>query len=434
MNEVKRQLDKKMGDTTARSKQIMNMIEHNKKQAQKKKTPKLYYVTFATFAALLIVLLYINPFETKAPTTSLLTPIEQSEQQLNLKHFFKQDGDVAHFLGYGNEYAGFIETTNWLNDEYVQISLDNTAIETRKIYRITKDAIYLVFEDKPGISVGEEVTIEKLENMKPISTLLTKNIEKEDTLITYPIELNTPLQQFENVIQITDENEYGKTDFYYAENFGLIGQISHYGEGRSIYSLLASINSEPSLNNLELPAINLDTNEKETLIFEKFIMLNPLLIYDPQFVDSAVTYTTIHAEENRELGLIEINVPNHFSKIIVVRTNDSVNPIGSSAADLVEWRYSPNKERIAFYYIDPYASYELGFIRVVNVKEMVFESLYTGHEYAQFTYPIVSFDWLNDTTIEYRIPDIDGPYPEQLTEWTNSEQKPTKTLLAEIKP
>lgn len=433
MNEVKRQLDKKMGDTTARSKQIMNMIEHNKKQAQKKKTPKLYYVTFATFAALLIVLLYINPFETKAPTTSTPVLSEQAEQQLNLKNFFKQDGDVAHFLSYRNEYAKFIETTHWLSDEFVQITVDNTAIETRKIYKITKDAIYLVFEDLPGVSV-EEVTVEKLKKMHPISTLLTKSIENEETSITYPSELNTPLKKFEKVIQITSENEDGKTDFYYAENFGLIGQISHYDRGLSNYSLIASINAEPSLNNLELPVTNLDTNEKETLIFEKFIMLNPLLIYDPQFVDSAVTYTTIHAEENRELGLIEINVPNHFSKIIVVRTNDSVNPIGSSASDLVEWRYSPNKERIAFYYIDPYSSYELGFIMVVNVKEMVFESLYTGHEYAQFTYPIVSFDWLNDTTIEYRIPDIDGPYPEQLTEWTNSEQKPTKTLLAEIKP
>lgn len=433
MNEIKRQLNRRMGDTKVRSEKIMRAVEHNQKQPQKKKTPKRYYVTFATFAALLVLLLYINPFETIAPNTSKPVTSEQFEQQLNLKNLFKQDGDVAHFLGYGNEYADFTETTHWLSDEFVQITVDTTAIETRKIYKITKDAIYLVFEDLPGVRVGEEVTVEKLKKMQPISTLLTKNLENEKTSITYPSELNTPLQKFEKVIQITNENEYGKTDFYYAENFGLIGKIAHYDGSRSIYSLIASINTEPSLNNLELPVTNLDTNEKETLLFEKLIMLNPLIIYDPQFEEDGITYKTIHAEENRELGLIDIKIPNLFSKFFVVRTNDSVNPIGSSSGNLVEWRYSPNKERIAFYYTTEYSNYEIGSIFIVNVKEMVFEGLYQNYERAKFTYPIVSYRWVNDTTIEYSIPDVNYPSSEQFVEWMNSEEKPIKTLLAEVK-
>lgn len=295
MNEIKRQLNEKMGNTKVRSEKIIQLVEQ-KKRKQQKKSPTLYYVTFATFAALLAVLLYINPFEIKAPITStpLPTPVKQPEQTaLNLKNFFKQDGDIAYFVGMNNEYATFTETTNWLSENYVKISVDNGGIETRKIYRITDDAIYLVFEDKPEMHGNVEITLEHLDTLTPISILLVADIENTKTIdenaVTYQIELNTPLQKFENVIQITKETEYTTTAFYYAENFGLIGQISTFQDGAQIISLLTSINTEPSFD-LSLPVINQDTNQKETLTFEQRIMIDPLLIYHPKFTETTATY------------------------------------------------------------------------------------------------------------------------------------------------
>ena len=95
MNEIKRQLDKKMGDTKKRAERVMVMVEHKKHQTNNKTVSKRYYVTFTAFVALLAaVIFYMNPFETKAPITSkpLPTPVEPSEKSnLNLKNFNFKD-------------------------------------------------------------------------------------------------------------------------------------------------------------------------------------------------------------------------------------------------------------------------------------------------------------------------------------------------------
>lgn len=301
MNEIKRQLDKKMGDTSARSAKVRAMVEHNKQRTNKKSTMP-YYVTFVAFLALLTVVLYMNPFETKAPTTSTPAPTEQQEPSKNhLIKFFKENGDVAYFQGMYNEYATFTETTTWLNEDYVQITVDNGGMEVRKFYKITQDAIYLVYEDKPEIDGVIELTVEQLQKMEPISTMLVANYKEtteinDQLLITYPAQLKTPLQQFENVIQITEENDYGKVDYYYAENFGLVGQISTT-DGYQVFSLLTSINSKPTFGNFKLPVVNQATNEKETLVFSEGSISNPILTSHPDYTESTVTYTPLHSVE-----------------------------------------------------------------------------------------------------------------------------------------
>lgn len=77
MNEVKRQLNKKMGDTSQRVDKIMNQV-NQKKHKNKKATNKLYYITLASFVAVLVaIMLVMNPFapnETNTASPKLPTP------------------------------------------------------------------------------------------------------------------------------------------------------------------------------------------------------------------------------------------------------------------------------------------------------------------------------------------------------------------------
>lgn len=443
MNEIKRQLDKKMGDTKARSGKLMQKIENNKLQStDKKSSSKRYYATFTAFVALLITLLYINPFETKAPTTSTPTITEQQEQdqsKLNLKHYFKQNGDVAYFVGMNNEYAGFKETTTWLSDEYVQLSIENGAIEKRKFYRITEDAIYLIFEDMPELQGDTEISIDLLDSLTPISTLLTADLKKMETIdeneVTYPTELNIPLQKFENVIQVTNETKDSTNEFYFAENFGLIGQITTFKEGAPIISFLTSINTEPSLE-LSLPVVNQDTLEKEVVTFEELIMIDPLLIYHPEFTESTATYTKIYESSAHELGFIEINLPEQFTSHLVVRTGNSVRTIAGSPTRVADWRFSPDQKRVAIYRSNGHNwrninDYYPDSLSIVRLDEMVTEIPLNDKELNLYSQPIITYKWLDNFTLEYTTPDI-GDSPELYVEWMKADNKPTKTILAEF--
>lgn len=443
MNEIKRQLDKKMGDTKARSEKLMQTIENNKLQStDKKSSSKRYYATFTAFVALLITLLYINPFETKAPTTSTPTITEQQEQdqsKLNLKHFFKQNGDVAYFVGMNNEYAGFKETTTWLSDEYVQLSIENGAIEKRKFYRITEDAIYLIFEDMPELQGDTEISIDLLDSLTPISTLLTADLKKMETIdeneVTYPTELNIPLQKFENVIQVTNETKDSTNEFYFAENFGLIGQITTFKEGAPIISFLTSINKEPSLE-LSLPVVNQDTLEKEVVTFDELIMIDPLLIYHPEFTESTATYTKIYESSAHELGFIEINLPEQFTSHLVLRTGNSVRTIAGSPTKVADWRFSPDQKRVAIYRSNGHNwrninDYQPDSLSIVRLDEMSMESPLNDKELNLYSQPIITYKWLDNFTLEYTTPDI-GDSPELYVEWMKADNKPTKTILAEF--
>ena len=127
MNEVKRQLNKKMGDTKERSQKIIMNVEQQKhQQTSKKKSSFVYYVTFVSFAVLLGLFFMLNPFQVNIPVTAPTPNVGTSEEPLtedgilNLKSFFKQDGDVAYFIGDNLTFADFTETTTWLNDDYVK--------------------------------------------------------------------------------------------------------------------------------------------------------------------------------------------------------------------------------------------------------------------------------------------------------------------------
>lgn len=263
MNEMKRQLNKKMGDTNGRAEAVMARVNNKKRQDHSKKRSNVpYYATFVAFIVLVVLFFIMNPLnwaqqnststsQTEAP------PVTQPDEESGfdeLRKIFKNDGDVAYFVGEGNEYATFTEKTSWLNEEFVELVTDNGGAVTRQIYHITDEAIVLVYVDM--IDEGyTKITIEKLEQLTPISTLLpwpiVNNATFENFTITNPGKLETPFRTFKSVVQVTSKENGYQTHMYYAAGYGLIGRVFEPIEATDevdafrVTSLLASVNTPP---------------------------------------------------------------------------------------------------------------------------------------------------------------------------------------------
>ena len=444
MNEVKKQLNKKMGDTKERSQKIIMNVEQQKhQQTSKKKSSFVYYVTFVSFAVLLGLFFMLNPFQVNIPVTAPTPNVGTSEEPLtedgilNLKSFFKQDGDVAYFIGDNLTFADFTETTTWLNDDYVQLITNTGGMLNREIYKVTAEKIELVLEDRPEINNIDVPSIKMLETLIPISTLLEHPIEDgntfENKIITYPVELKTPYRTFNEAIQVTLTDETSTIDYYYSNNFGLIGKVETFEDGYPVTSLIASINTEPPVDeNAKIQVFNKTTNQLETLPFRPFAQFDQLLIYKPE-IDSAVsTYEVIHKTADAELGAVDMRYGNNYIVALVLQSGGTTEVMSGSNSDSVDWQYSPNKQLMAFRFSSENKkgnSNPNGSLFVFDLNEMKFITLYTHDEITLYMPPIYSYKWLDNATIEYLVPDIDVRESDILQQWQQSDEKPTRPII-----
>lgn len=234
------------------------MTNVNKKRQTAKKSKRFSFSFFLALLALIAIALFVmKPWSTDDLNEATPPPSEQQNGSINeegeqelplpLRNYFKQDGDVAHFLGFGNEYAEFSETTIWLFDDYVEIQENNGGAEIQKIYRIKQNAIELVYEE-----VMEEerntFTLTQLNQLESLQTILKWPILDGATFdnktVSYPVAYETPYKNYENLIQVTEQVESGKNHFYYAEGDGLVAEAFIMDDGYEVTSVLETINGE----------------------------------------------------------------------------------------------------------------------------------------------------------------------------------------------
>ena len=447
MNEVKRQLDKKMGDTKESTERIIMNVEQKKRTTlTKRKLPIIYYVTFAAFAVLLGLSFFLNPFQTNdrvtAPTPNVEAPKEPhiDDDFLDLKSFFKQDGDVAYFVGdFYNEFYSFSETTTWLNNHYVQlVNESGSGLITRQIYKVTSEKIELVLEDTPNNL--NTPSIDELETYMPISTLLTDSIEDgttlADTSITYPVEFKTPYNIFHDVIQVTVKEEDSTFDYYYAKNFGLIGRVISIEDGYQITSLLASVNAEPVVDEKsELQVFNKTTNQIDTLPFHLFSSFDPLFLFKQRNNSATATYEIVHQTDDLELGVVEMDYSQYTIAALFIKNGETMEVIRGIHSELLTWEYSPNRQFIAFCFTSENKignSIPNGNLVVLDLNNMNIRNLYTDGDITMYSPPIFSYKWLDNATIEYLVPDIDIQDSDELLQWQKSDDKPTKPVIGTI--
>ena len=57
---------------------------------------------------------------------------------------------------------------------------------------------------------------------------------------------------------------------------------------------------------------------------------------------------------------------------------------------------------------------------------------YSDENVTLYSPPIFSYKWLDNTTIEYLIPDIDIRDSDELLQWQKGEDNPTKAVIRKI--
>lgn len=445
MNEIKRQLNKKMGSTSKRAEQVMAKVNEQKRQNQPtEKSNRLYYATFTTFLAVIIfTVLVVNPWSSNDFSQTTPTPpvIEEEPKEivdLPLRSYFKQDGDVAYFLGMGNEYAGFTETTTWLSDEYVEILEDNTGAVMQKVYRIKMDAIELVYEEMMEFE-KKSFTLTQLNQLDPMQTIMKLPLKDgftfEGKTMSYPVKLITPYKEYDNLIQITEEIDGGKNHFYYDNGDGLVAKQFITNDGQEIVSLLGSINELPTINKEKVISFkNTSNNTVEEIPFYQLTFLNQLLLYKYEADNFELTYEPLFTDKDTEIGVFKYNCLEQYCENAFVKRIGEDITFGSLVwGKLQSFKLSPNYENIMIsitldeFYEDTVLPRAM--LHVLNIDKMEVNMPNSYQDY--FThpwYPIFYYEWIDDTTIQAEVPDIENYESPTIYKWRQTKQQKTKII------
>lgn len=160
---------------------------------------------------------------------------------------FKEDQSVAYFEGVGNEYATFTETTEWLSNEYVRLTIDNGGSIITRYFYVSTNAVHLVKEVVDELSPIPLQQVEALGKGTPIfETPLALGATYNNWQVTSTTaSVSTPYKDFTNVtvLEIDTPNEVNK--IYIAQGYGMIKKefiVTIDNEQQSIISTLKEIN------------------------------------------------------------------------------------------------------------------------------------------------------------------------------------------------
>ena len=270
MNELKRQLNVKMGDTKGRAQNVMSKIEKNKRtQRPSKKSWMPYFITVAVvgLACFLLFLLYPQNDPNQTADDPIIEPPMEEEVSKTLANYFLKSGETMYYAGEGNEYAPFQLTTTWLSENYVQQVIDNGGGITQQIYRITNDEIQLIYNEmiefEPvSFELDELDTLETIEIM--LKTPIKNGTEFDQKTMQYPVKVKVPFGTFENAVLVSEKSEMDTINEYYVEQYGLVKREFLTADGYAVTSSLASIGEPPS----EEISTSLDEQEQITRYLE----------------------------------------------------------------------------------------------------------------------------------------------------------------------
>lgn len=164
---------------------------------------------------------------------------EAFESANALQLFFKEDKSVATFIGEGNEYASFVETTEWLDRHTVLRVVDNGGATIYRLYTISDEAISLVYEDisPPEAGASSYPVMEEVMRL-PIEVGTSFG---DWTITEMNVTMETPLKIFTGVVEVSNESADTISRRYYAPSFGLIMQIDEMQVEDDVYVVRSTL-------------------------------------------------------------------------------------------------------------------------------------------------------------------------------------------------
>ena len=456
MNEIKRQLNKKMGDTTSRTNSVIQKIEQGKKRTQMPRKTKTsnapIYMAITSFVAVLALFLLVGPFgkdfnqaNPVVETPPVIEPGEEEDssyKDLLRSYFFKADGDVAYFHGIGNEYASFTETTTWINEDYIAISVNNGGNELLTIHRITDDSIEVLVEDSSEEGPALP-TVEELDKMPALYTLIEAPFDGQQSngkTVQLNVPFKTPYGEVQAlVIEENFEESNAISKHYYADKLGLVGKTYETDDNYLVASYLNSINVAPIPDNdLTINIYNETTKQTDNYPIGMFEVIDPYLFkMDPE--SYAMTYRTLHETAAAELGIFahQCDAQENCAYILVAKTGTDFTIIHHFSGSYGNLSFSPNSNYVIIpnhtIEKDVSTAVERDGLLLIDLRTMKYVLPNNFPEYFEGPlYPIQSFKWLNNNTIEIETADITGYMHVDLYKWQTSTTKPTKKVIVEL--
>lgn len=254
MNDIKRQLLLKIGDTSDRAARVQEQIQKNKRKRVKRTPERLtYYATILAFLGMITVasILIIPNFLTEkqaqpseeSPMT--VTPNEENKEEPNqeedltwtLREYFPSNSKSVFAGGY--EDSGSTIDTIWINQFYIKQIISNAGETFENIYRIKENKLELVYREVMEATSPTNMTFEELESLPTIEIILEAPFQAGDqygyggtlgegVIVSLNEEITTPLGTFTDVMVVETTADAYRARSYYAPNYGYVKGISEY--------------------------------------------------------------------------------------------------------------------------------------------------------------------------------------------------------------
>ena len=148
----------------------------------------------------------------------------------SLLDYFPPDDTSVYYEGVGNEFATMANTVSRPAPDYVVIHENNGGSYMQKVYKLDGDKILLVKEEPVDMNVLLP-TIAELDALVPIRTYLEKPIQvgttfDDWTIVEIDASLQTPYQQFDDVVVVEQVDGDFINRIYLAEGFGEVKRES----------------------------------------------------------------------------------------------------------------------------------------------------------------------------------------------------------------
>lgn len=161
-------------------------------------------------------------------------PLEKDK--VDIQTYFPPQNVKKYFKGQGNEYATEEETIYTLEGEYFASTVDNGGTRILKIYKLTEEGIFLVYE-QPEFYEEEIPSINALKsNLNTEKPILTLPLEKGQTIGEWRVvevngNITIPIGELSHVVVLEQIHESGSvTRQFWAPQYGLVKKEFYYEE------------------------------------------------------------------------------------------------------------------------------------------------------------------------------------------------------------
>ena len=250
------------------------------------------------------------------------------------------------------------------------------------------------------------------------------------------VPFQTPYGEF-NAILVESETEGVNISKYYAEGYGLVGEIYTFTDSSTVERYLSSINVEPPIDTTQtIEVYNATTKSTDAYLIKDLPFIDPyIFVSNPDYYN--MTYSMLELV-GQEVGVLTYNCDEResCSHAFVSKQGKKLSIIAHAWGSYGNVGISPTKE----FLIVPINSTEQDGDSFVERNQLLLINLNTftqfipdvGREYFEATtYPIVSYKWENDT-LTITAGAVKSFSHADLAAWEKLTPRPTKDIAVKI--